>query len=92
MATVTSVDDIRMEGVRAVHNAGIRSADMNQIVPEAIMEAARHHKVACCRYIIFEHPLHKYLSDGLHSIVLENTMVAETDKVLVVSLIPRGNS
>jgi hypothetical protein len=89
-ATIASVDDIRIEGSRAITNVEIRAAGMNLTVPEAIMEAARHREVTGCRYIVFEHPIHKYLKGGLHSIVLENTMVAESeDKVLVISLIPR---
>jgi hypothetical protein len=41
-----------------------------------------------CRYIVFEHPLHKFLKGGLNSVVLENTAApAGSNKAMVVTMV-----
>jgi hypothetical protein len=91
---IACADDICVEGSLARTNIEIRAAGLDYTVPPAIMEAARRKEAAGCRYVIFEHPLHKHLK-GLNSIVLENTAAPPSapgreDKVLVVTMVPHG--
>lgn len=92
---IACADDICMEGSLARTNIEIRAAGLDYTVPPAIMEAARRKEAAGCRYVIFEHPLHKHLK-GLNSIVLENTAAppaapGREDRVLVITMVPHGD-
>lgn len=89
---IACADDICVEGTLARTDIEIRAAGLDLTVSPAIMEAARHKEAAACRYVIFEHPLHKHLK-GLNSIVLENTAAppaepGREDKVLVITMVP----
>lgn len=87
---IACADDICVEGSLARTDVEIRAAGLDHTVPSAIMEAARRKEAADCRYIVFEHPLHKHMK-GLNSIVFENTAaLGREDKALVVTMVPHG--
>lgn len=80
-------DDICLEASNTHSNVEIRAAGLHLTTRAAMMEAARRPEAEACRYIVFEHPLHKFLKGGLNSVVLENVAApADSNKVLVVTL------
>lgn len=87
-AKISCADEICLEASRTSHDVEIRAAGLDITTRNAMMEAARRPEAEACRYIVFEHPLHKFLKGGLNSVVLENT-AAPTDskKAMVVTMV-----
>ena len=87
-AKIDCADDICMEAAKASHDIEIRAAGLEITTRAAMMEAARRPEAEACRYIVFEHPLHKFLKGGLNSVVLENTAApAGSNKAMVVTML-----
>lgn len=87
-AKIACADDICLEAANTRSNVEIRAAGLDITTRAAMMEAARRPEAEACRYIVFEHPLHKFLKGGLNSVVLENTAApAGSNKAMVVTMV-----
>jgi hypothetical protein len=87
-AKIACADEICMEAAKTSHDIEIRAAGLDITTRNAMMEAARRPEAEACRYIVFEHPLHKFLKGGLNSVVLENTTApAGSNKAMVVTMV-----
>lgn len=87
-AQIGCADDICLEAANVRGNVEIRAAGLDLTTRAAMMEAARRPEAEACRYIVFEHPLHKFLKGGLNSVVLENTAApAGSNKAMVVTML-----
>jgi hypothetical protein len=85
---IACADDICLEATNTRNNIEIRAAGLDITMRSAMMEAARRPEAEACRYIVFEHPLHKFLKGGLNSVVLENTAApAGSNKAMVVTMV-----
>jgi hypothetical protein len=87
-AKISCADEICLEATNTTHIVEIRAAGLDITTRAAMMEAARRPEAEACRYIVFEHPLHKFLKGGLNSVVLENTAApAGSNKAMVVTML-----
>ena len=87
-AKISCADEICLEASNSSLNIEIRAAGLDITTRNAMMEAARRPEAEACRYIVFEHPLHKFLKGGLNSVVLENTAApADSKKAMVVTMV-----
>lgn len=87
-AKISCADEICLEAANTSHDVEIRAAGLDVTTRAAMMEAARRPEAEACRYIVFEHPLHKFRKGGLNSVVLENTAApAGSNKAMVVTML-----
>ena len=87
-AKIGCADDICLEATNTSHEIELRAVGLDITVRSAMMEAARRPEAEACRYIVFEHPLHKFLKGGLNSVILENTAApAGSNKAMVVTMV-----
>ena len=92
-AKIGCADDICLEASMTSRDIEIRAAGLDITTRAAMMEAARRPEAEACRYIVFEHPLHKFLKGGLNSVVLENTAApAGSNKAMVVTMVVPTNT
>lgn len=85
--TIGCADEIVVSALNSKHNMEIKAHGIDLTVPNAIMEASRYNDAEYCKYIVFEHPIHKLKKKS--SIVLKNSAAPpDSNKVMVVSLVP----
>jgi hypothetical protein len=84
--TISCADDIVVCALKSKQHMEIKAHGFELTVPDAIMEASRYADAELCKYIVFEHPIHKR-NMKKSSVVLENTAApVDSNKVMVVSL------
>jgi hypothetical protein len=86
--TINCADDIVVIALKSKQNVEIKAHGIDLTLPDAIMESSRYIDVEYFKYIIYEHPIHKYCKKK-SSVVLENSASpVDSKKVMVIHLNP----